>query len=74
MSHFDYEFIFPLGVFDQNIYNQCTLPDVNNSRLQGVKDIIIEIKRIFTEIPGLHIFSTFLQQETYRYKITLNNV
>jgi hypothetical protein len=72
--NFDYEFKFTSGSFDSNIYNLCTLPDTVGTRLNDVKNIILKIQRIFIELPGLHIFSTFLQNDQYRYKITVNNI
>lgn len=71
---FDYEFIFTSGLFDQNIYNVCTLADTTGTRLNDVKNTILEIKGILKEMPGLHIFSTFLQLNQSRYKITVYNV
>jgi hypothetical protein len=71
---FDYEFIFTSGTFDSCVYNLCTLKDTTGNRLNDVKNVILDIQRIFTQLPGLHIFSTFLQQNQYRYKITVNNV
>ena len=68
---FDYEFIFTSGEFDSTVYNLCTLEDNIGTRLNDVKNVILEIQRIFTQLPGLHIFSTFLQQSQYRYKITV---
>lgn len=72
--NFDYEFIFTSGAFDSNVYNLCTLEDTTGNRLNDVKNVILEIQRIFTQLPGLNIFSTFLQQNQYRYKITVKNV
>lgn len=72
--NFDYEFIFTSGLFNLTVYNLCTLQDTTNTRLNDVKNVIIEIQKIFKDLPGLHIFSTFLQQNQYRYKITLYNV
>jgi len=71
---FDYEFIFTSGIFDSTIYNLCILQDTTGTRLDDVKNVILKIKKIFTELPGLHIFSTFLQQNQIRYKITVNNI
>jgi hypothetical protein len=71
---FDYEFIFTSGSFDSTVYNLCTLEDTTGTRLNDVKNVVLEIQRIFTELSGLHIFSTFLQQNQYRYKITVNNI
>ena len=71
--YFDHEFTFNYGIFDENIYNQCVINDITGTRLQDVKNVILEIQKIFIQMPGLNIFSTFLQQDKYRYKITLNN-
>ena len=71
---FDYEFIFTSGIFDSTVYNLCTLQDSTGTRLNDVKNVVLEIKKILTEIPGLHIFSTFLQQNQFRYKITVDDI
>ena len=70
---FNYEFIFSSGSFDQSVYNQCTLPDETGTRLQDIKNTIFEIQAIFINVPGLHVFSTFLQESNYRFKITVNH-
>jgi len=70
---FDYEFIFTSGTFDLSVYNLCTLEDTTGTRLNDVTNVVLEIQRIFSQLPGLNIFSTFLVQNQYRYKITLNN-
>lgn len=70
---FNFEFIFSSGSFDQNVYNQCTLPDETGTRLQDIKNTISEVQAIFINVPGLNVFSTFLQEPNYRFKITVNN-
>ena len=70
---FNFEFIFSLGSFDQNVYNQCILVDERGTRLQDIKNIISEIQTIFINVPGLHVFSTFLQEPNYRFKVTVSN-
>jgi len=71
--HFDYEFIFTSGCFDQDIYNQCTIPDTTGTRLQDIENLIIKIQEICKEVPGLHIFSTFFKEDPHMFKITVNN-
>ena len=71
---FDYEFMFTSGLFDSSVYNTCTLSDTTGTRLRDVQAVVLEIHNIFTVLPGLHLFSTFLQQNNIRYKITVNNI
>ena len=71
---YDYEFIFSTGIFDIDIYNQCSLPDVSNTRQTLISDAVDVINRIFINVPGLHQFSTFIDDDSYRYKVTVINI
>jgi len=66
--------MFTSGSFDLSVYNTCTLSDTTGTRLRDVEAVVSEIDSIFTVLPGLHLFSTFLQQNKIRYKITVNNI
>lgn len=71
---FTYEFNFTNGIFEQSIYDNCDIPDPNNLRQPIIENMVSEILTIFTNVPGLHIFSTFVNYENVKYKITLNNI
>ena len=71
--YYDYEFDFVNGVFDQYIYDLCTIPDPSGTRLEVIKTTLDNIVKIFVGVPGFHIFSTFVQLDDKYYKITTNN-
>jgi hypothetical protein len=70
---FDYEFIFTSGSFDQVVYDNCTLLD-SGTRQAVVESTISEIQTIFINVPGVREFSTFVNVDNYRYKITVRNI
>lgn len=72
---FDYEFIFT-NSFDINVYNNCTISLLsidNISRQNLIETKTLELKQILTEVPGIHVFSTFLNFNGSKYKITLTH-
>lgn len=73
MSDFKYEFNFTNGVFEQVIYDKCDIKDNIGGRQIIIENMVLEILTIFKNIPGLHIFSTFVNYDNINYKITLKN-
>jgi hypothetical protein len=71
---FDYEFIFTSGNFDQLVYNNCILLDNSNTRQNIVEFTISEIQTIFINLPRIQNFSTFINVDGKKYKITVCNV
>ena len=43
-TNFDYEFIFHNGVFEQTIYNQCTIPDTLGNRQAAIEGLVSTIQ------------------------------
>ena len=74
INTYDYEFDFTSGNFDQNTYDLCTLPDTLGTRVDNIQAKIEQILTLFTTLPNLHKFSTFYNDGTYRYKISVTNV
>lgn len=72
---YDYEFIFPNSIFQQNIYNLCTITlstELNTERQLLIENKVYEIQTVFNNIPGIRIFSTFLETGDKKYKITVS--
>lgn len=75
MSQFDfsYEFYFT-NDFDANIILQSDAPD----KSQGFQDLINgkvqEMKIVLSLHSGVHKFSTFLEENAVKYKITLEKL
>lgn len=75
MSQFDfsYEFYFT-GDFDANIILQSDAPD----KSQGFQDLINskvqEIKIVLDLHNGVRKFSTFLEENSVKYKVTLEKL
>lgn len=75
MSQFDfsYEFYFT-NDFDANVILQSDAPD----KSQGFQDLINskvqEMKIVLTLHSGVHKFSTFLEENAVKYKITLEKL
>jgi hypothetical protein len=70
----NYEFEFPSSNFDQQIYDECFIPDVIGDRQALIETAVGEIKGIL-ENPALnlHKFSTFVQHDDKNYKVTVTN-
>ena len=68
----DYEFVFPNAVFDENVYNQCTIQAQNEAeRRRLVEEKVNECTQLLANLPFLKNFSTFLTIEEKIYKLTL---
>jgi len=68
----DYEFVFPNAVFDENVYNQCTIQAQNEAeRRRLVEEKVNECTQLLVNLPHLKNFSTFLTIEEKIYKLTL---
>lgn len=74
INTYDYEFDFTSGSFDQTVYDECTLPDNLSTRQSEIESKVNQIVSIFSNLPNLNKFSTFYDDGTYRYKITVTNV
>jgi hypothetical protein len=72
---FDYEFVFSTGVFDQVVYDACTIQDTLGGRQQVIQDTVAQIQNIFNNMSSLnlHQFSTFAAYENKNYKVTVAN-
>lgn len=69
----DYEFEF-LDHFDQQIYDECQIPDVIGDRQSLVEGAVDSIKALLgNPALNLHKFSTYLQHDDKNYKITVTN-
>lgn len=76
---FDYEFYFYTdGIIDldkfDNVYNMCTLQDPSGNRRSLIYDKSLEILRILSITPGIHICSSFVTYDNKRYKVTVHNM
>ena len=70
----DYEFNFPSGQFDQQIYNECPILDVIGDRQSLVEGAVESIKALLgNPALNLHKFSTYLSHDDKNYKITVTN-
>ena len=73
-TNFDYEFIFHNGVFEQTIYNQCTIPDTLGNRQAAIEGLVSTIQALFNnKFLNLHIFSSFVDNNNKRYKVTVTD-
>jgi len=71
---FDYEFIFNKDTFDVNVYNACTIPDVTGGRQNVIEQQLNVMSHILSNsLPNLKVFSSFIDYNDYKYKITVNN-
>jgi hypothetical protein len=76
--NFDYEFSFENNdIIDTNkfdiIYNQCTLPDPSGNRKELIYKKCLEIVQLLLAAPGFRIFSSFVNVDNKRYKVTISN-
>jgi hypothetical protein len=72
---FDYEFQFTNN-FDINVYNNCSIslsPEDNTIRQNLIEDLTLKLKQIISEVPGIHVFSSFQDFNGSRYKITFTH-
>jgi hypothetical protein len=75
MADCDYEFIFNKNSFDMNVYNACTIPDVSGGRQSIIEEQLQVMSSILTHtLPNLKVFSSFIDYNDYKYKITVNNI
>lgn len=74
-TSFDYEFIFPDGVFNQTVYDVCTIEDTVGGRNVVIQDTVTKIQNIFHTMNALKVrkFSTFANYENVTYKVTVDN-
>lgn len=71
---FDYEFNFTSGSFEQEVYDNCTIPDTLGGRQDVIEATIINIQAVFdNNVLNLHKFSTFVEYDNYIYKVTVTN-
>lgn len=71
-NNIEYEFYFSSGNFDQVIYDRYI--NSNDLKLQiKIIEIVNNIKNVLININGLHVFSTFLEYNNLKFKITLLN-
>ena len=70
----DYEFEFSSGQFDQQVYDECFIPDVIGDRQSLVEGAVESIKGLLgNPALNLHKFSTYIQHDDKNYKITVTN-
>jgi hypothetical protein len=74
----DYEFtFFTDDVLDitkfNTIYDQCTLEDPSGTRRTLIYNKCLEILQVLIITPGIHVFSSFVQVDNKKYKITVRN-
>lgn len=70
---YDYEFTF-VKVFDQFLYDQCTIPETDNDgRKQVVQNTTLLISDVLNNMPGINVFSSFCQFNGKNYKVTVSN-
>jgi hypothetical protein len=71
---FEYEFNFVNGLFEQTIYDNYQIVDTTGTRQTIIENMVDEVLKIFTNVPGLNIFSTFVTVNSVKYKISVKNV
>ena len=70
MSSFDYEFEFFNKTFDQTIYDQCQI--IDPARQAIVEAIVDQVIVILNNLIGVNKFSTFVDSDGLKYKITVH--
>jgi hypothetical protein len=70
---FDYEFYFT-NDFDANVILQSDAPDKSQGFLDFINGKIQEIKIVLGLHGGVHKLSTFSEENSVRYKVTLEIV
>ena len=70
---FDYEFYFT-NDFDANVILQSDAPDKSQGLQDFINSKVQEMKIILGLHGGVHKFSTFNEENSIRYKITLEKV
>lgn len=72
---FDYEFIFPTGVFEQSEYDKCPITDEVGGRQQVIEGVVAEVQNILNNMAALNlnVFSTYTQHNNVNYKVTVHN-
>lgn len=74
----DYEFMFYTDdVLDINkfniIYDKYTLEDPSGNRRTLIYNKCLEILQILTITPGIHVFSSFVNIDNKKYRVTVRN-
>lgn len=69
--NFDYIFEFENGIFEQSIYDQCTIPEGPSNRQQQIEEKVNIMLQVFNNIKGLKNFETFIIIDSVTYKICL---
>lgn len=74
----NYEFIFYIDdITDINkfntIYDKCTLADPSGNRRTLIYNKCLEIIQILTITPGIRVFSSFVDINDIKYKVTVSN-
>ncbi len=77
--NFDYEFNFDNdSIIDINkfneVYNKCTLEDQSGNRKDIIYNKCVEILTLLNIAKGIRIFSSFLNIDNKRYKVTVLNL
>lgn len=68
-----YEFSFT-DSFSQTIYDQCAIAVTDNAgRQAAIQDTCLQIQNVVKNMKGLHIFSSFCDWESQKYKVTIKN-
>lgn len=70
--YYDYEFVFD-DDFNQQVYDAYPLPDLDNTLLGIVQEIVTKLKNIITAQPGVKVISSFGTHDDQRLKITIVN-
>jgi hypothetical protein len=79
LYNFDYEFMFDnndiidMGRFDI-IYNKCNIEDVSGNRKDIIYNKCVEIMTLLSISPGFRVFSSFINYENKKYKVTIFNI
>jgi hypothetical protein len=70
--YYDYEFIFTGKIYNQTIYDNCTITCTDNTARQNlIETITNQLHDLLIVQHGINHFSTFASFEGKTYKITL---
>lgn len=70
---FDYEFYFA-NDFDANVILQSDAPDKSQTFQDLISSKVQEMKIVLDLHTGVHKFSTFLEENLVKYKVTLEHL
>jgi len=79
LYNFDYEFSFDnndimdMGRFDI-IYNKCKIEDISGNRKDMIYNKCVEIMTLLSIAPGFRVFSSFINYNNKKYKVTIFNI